>query len=72
MSVLKPIKYEKDGQILLCCPKCESNVDWTYKTEILGLPVLRWRNRGRRKCIHCNQEIDWEGLRGNIIIGHQS
>ena len=64
---LKPIKYKKDGDILLCCPKCESNVDWTYETTILGLKVLKWKNGKRKKCIHCGQDIDWSEYKGDIV-----
>ena len=64
---MKPIKYEKDGNILLCCPTCDSNVDWTYETSILGLKVLKWKNGKRRKCIHCGQDIDWSEYKGDIV-----
>lgn len=68
----KPIKYEgKDGHILLCCPTCECNIDWTYKTTVLGLEVLKWKNGKRRKCIHCGQDIDWSEYKGDIVeINH--
>lgn len=67
MGQLKPKKYEKGKDILLCCPICESNIDWTYKTTILGLEVLKWRNGKRQKCIHCGQDIDWSEYRGDIV-----
>lgn len=71
MEALKPIIYKNEKGILLCCPKCESNVDWTYEATILGLKVLKWKNGKRQKCKHCSQLIDWTEFKTDIVeINH--
>lgn len=67
-KISKPIIYNSSGHgILACCPVCDSNVDWTYPTTILGLNVWKWKNGKRDQCIHCGCEIDWSDYREDIV-----
>lgn len=69
MEAKKPIVYTGAtlSDKLACCPNCDSNIDWTYETTILGCTVTKWRNGKRKKCIHCGQTIDWSDYPCDVL-----
>lgn len=64
----KPILFKGNSNkdILACCPSCGQDIDWTYKTTLLGSSVYKWWHGKVSKCI-CGQEIDWSEFKTDII-----